>query len=188
MKRAFITPCFSDWTKEVFIPGPMRIINENRTDYPIRRIIHADEVEGEDWYRKDDPNFEKGTYSRCHRALRKTLRIGDVLFFRTLWRDTPYLIGYFEITQKTGDEENPLCVTDVTHSKCVDFLIPIGLGMVLMANEKARLGSRHFNKLVNEYMGRSYLELPPGVATCFKHYIDLVAYCRKENQKLYPLK
>jgi|GEM_PF-6640090 len=188
MGRSFITPCFSDWTKKVFVPVPMRIINGKRTDYPIRRIIRVDEVDGVNWYRKADPDFEKGTYSRCHKVLRKTLRIGDVLFFRTLWQDSPYLIGYFEITNKMGDGENPLCVTDVTHSKCVDFLIPIGPGMVLMANSKAKLESRHFNKLVNEYMGRSYLELPPGVATCFKHYIDLVAYCRKENQIVYPLR
>ncbi|MFA5870561.1 MAG: hypothetical protein WC842_01565 [Candidatus Paceibacterota bacterium] len=188
MGRSFITPCFSDWTKEVFIPGPMKIINGKRTDYPIRRAIESGEEEGIDWYRKTDPNFKKGTYSRCHKALRLALRPGDTLFFRTLWRGTPYLIGYFGIIGKIGDLENPVCVTDVTRSKCVDFLIPIGPGMVLMANEKTKLGSRHFNKLVNEYMGRSYLELLPGVATCFKHYIDLVDYCRKENQKLYPLK
>lgn len=187
MGRSFITPCFSDWTKEVFVPGPMRIIEGRRTEYPIRRIIRPDEGEGVDWYRKADPDFERGTYSRCHKALRKTLHIGDVLFFRTLWRDVPHLIGYFEITNKTGDSDDPLCVTDVTHAKCVDFLVPIGLGMVLMVNSKAKLGSRHFNKLVNEFMGRSYLELPPGVATLLKNYIDMVAYCRKENQKLYPL-
>jgi hypothetical protein len=165
----------------------MRIINGKRTDYPIRRQIDSEEIEGVDWYRKQDPDFIKGTYSRCHRALRKTLRVGDLLFFRTLWRNNPYLIGYFKITEKKGDLENPVCVTDVTQSKCVDFLIPISPGMVLMANEKVELGKRHFNKLVNEFMGRSYLELLPGVAECFKQYINLVDYCRKENQKLHPL-
>ena len=176
MGRFFITPCFADETQESFVPGPMRIVNGKQTDFPIRRQIRIqkDQIEGIDWYRKPDPDFKKGTYTRCHKALRKTLHIGDVLFFRTLWRDAPYLIGYFEITDKTEDSENPLCVTDVTHSKCVDFLIPITKGMVLVANKKARFGKRHFNMVVNENLGRSYMELSSGIGNFYKHYIDLI--------------
>jgi len=174
MGRSFITSCFADETQEVFIPSPMRIINGKRTDYPIRRPIKKDEIEGVDWYRKSDPDFKKGTYTRCHKALRKTLQPGDILFFRALWRGTPYLIGYFEITKKIGDLENPVCVTDVTHSKSVDFLIPITKGMVLIANKKAKFGKRHFNMVVNENLGRSYMELSSGIGSFYKHYIDLI--------------
>lgn len=175
MERYFITPCFADhYSGEKFVPGPMSIIDGKRTDYPIRRKLTPNDIEGVNWYRKPDPDFKKGTYSRCHRALRKTLQPRDTLFFRTLWHGAPYLIGYFEIIEKRGDVNNPICVTDVTHMKCVDFLIPITQGMVKIANPKARFKKRHFNMVVNENLGRSYMELSPKIGAFYKHYIDLI--------------
>lgn len=173
--RYFITPCFADHhSGEKFVPSPMSIIHGKKTDYPIRRKIGSSDIEGLTWYRKPDPDFKKGTYTRCHRALRKALRPGDILFFRTLWHGSPYLVGYFEIVEKHGDINDPVCVTSVTRSKCVDFLIPITKGMVTIANPKAKFGNRHFNMVVNENLGRSYMELLSGIGAFYKHYIDLV--------------
>jgi len=160
--RGFITVCFSDWTKETFDNGIMRIIRGKRSDVPIRRPIRSDEVEGIDYYRKPDPDFLNFTYSRCHKKLRQQLQENDVLFFRTLWRGRQYLIGYFTIKEKRGDPQNPICIAEPSKSLLINFNLEITPELVKKLNPRARFNkSRHLNMWINEWLGRNYLKLPP---------------------------
>ncbi len=159
MMRGFITVCYSDWTKERFNRGVMRIIDGEGANYPIRRILRPDEEEGRDYYVKTDPDFSELVYSCCHRKLRQQLRPGDILFFRTLWRKKQYFIGYFLIKEKMGDPEDPICIADENGSFLVpDFKIEITPKIVKRLNPRFNFdNSRHPNSQINENLGRNYL-------------------------------
>ncbi|MEW6617432.1 MAG: hypothetical protein AB1333_03390 [Patescibacteria group bacterium] len=153
-----ITPCFSDQNKSTFERGIMRIsANGKRTNDPFLGSL-AKKKEGVNYYIKKDPDFKNGTYSVCHQGLRRVIRPGDYLFFRTLWRGRQYLIGYFFIKEKSGsDPKNPVLVADLKKSKLVHFSIPITSKIVKKINPKfseEKFKTRHPNQVINEFLGR----------------------------------
>ena len=165
--RGYITVCFSDWINDNFDNGVMHITNGIRTDRPIRRKLAINEIEGVHYYRKPDPDFKNFTYSRCHKSLRQQLQRGDVLFFRTLWQEKQYIIGYFLIKGIMGDPKNPICLADPNQSLLIDYKFEVTLDLVRFLNPLAYLNqSRHFNKCTNEWLGRNYLSLDLETATC----------------------
>lgn len=141
----------------------MAIRNGKRVDSQIRRALRPDEQEGVRWWRKPDPDFDRFTYSRCHRALRRALQVGDTLFFRTLWRRRPYIIGYGVIRTKSGPADDPVCHLDPSLSHCIDFRLPVTEALVRRLNPRAQ-GPRRcdFNHWVNARLGRNYLCLQRG--------------------------
>lgn len=159
--RGFLTVCFSDWTKEYFSRGIMRISNGRRTNYPIYRSLRPDEKERRDYYIKHDPDFSDFTYSCCHRQLREQIQPGDILFFRTLWRRKHYFIGYFLIKEKVDDPDDPICIADKNGSFLVSgYQIEITPKIVKKLNPRARFRkSRHINSQINEWLGRNYMRL-----------------------------
>lgn len=159
--KGFITVCFSDWTKEKFNRGVMRIVNGDRTDYPVRRDLKPWEKENIDYYVKPDPDFSKLAYRSCHRKLRQKIQPGDILFFRTLWRGSQYFIGYFLIKEKTGDSNNPICIGDRPSSfLSPEFKIKITEEMVRKLNPKAVFKKMQpVNPQINHWLGRNYLKL-----------------------------
>jgi len=156
----FLTYCFSDWEREEFKRGVMRIRHNIKTDEPIRRPLRENEIEGRDYYVKADPNFGRGTYGVCHRGLRKILQPEDVLFFRTLWRQQQYLIGYFVVNGTMGSFENPTVLADTARSRLVNFKLPITLELAKQINQetKYRRGI-HPNRTLNGRLGRNYKRL-----------------------------
>ncbi len=159
--NGYITPCFSDWNATTFQRGVMQVKNGTRTDRAIRRPLQEkEEIEGVDYYVKPDPDFDNYTYSRCHRSLRKSIDIGDLLFFRTLWRNKHYLIGYFLIEDKEGDPENPICIASAEDSPLIDFSLTMSPDLVRKINPRAKFTStRPLNRQMNEFLGRNYLRL-----------------------------
>ncbi len=159
---AYITSCFSSWQSDTFKRGICAIVRGKRTDRAIRRWLKSREKEGKHWYRKADPDFDDFTYSRCHRTLRRILCSGDVLFFRTLWRGDPYLIGFFRITGKTGPSENPVCHADPEMSALIYFrkCMRITPSLVGVLNPKAGPRcKRPYNQWANEQLGRNWMQL-----------------------------
>jgi hypothetical protein len=155
--KGFVTYCFSDWTKETFQRGVLRIRNGKKTDEPIRRLLRIDEIPEQDYYIKKDPNFDDGTYSRCHCGLRKAIQPRDVLFFRTLWRGNQYLIGYFSVLRKSGEEESPIVHADMKQSRLIDFALLITFEIAQLINPE--IGYRpgvHKNVTLNGRLGRNY--------------------------------
>jgi hypothetical protein len=73
--------------------------------------------------RKTDPNFSNGTYSVCQLKLRKVIEPEDVLFFRTAWKDKPYIIGYFIIGNKKLGEYGPVLIAK--ERICINYNLPI---------------------------------------------------------------
>lgn len=160
---AYITTCFADWQAESFRRGIMAIRAGRRTDAQIRRPLRTDEIEGTHWYQKADPDFKRFTYSRCHRGLRRTLQVGDTLFFRTLWRGRPYIIGYAVIREKSGPADNPVCHLDHALSHLIDFRLPVTANLVRRLNPRAKARPTcDFNHWVNARLGRNYLCLQRG--------------------------
>lgn len=172
--EGFLTVCFSDWTKDYFSRGVMRIINGRRTDQPIRRNLKINEKEGVDYYIKTDPDFENFSYSRCHKKLRQQIKCGDLLFFRTLWRGKHYFIGYFLIKEKRGNPENPICLADKNQSLLLpNFIVPITPAVVKKLNPKAVfLKSRNLNLQINEWLGRNYLKLDQKKTAYLKNFLE----------------
>jgi len=72
---------------------------------------------------KTDPNFKEGTYTECHNDIRKRIQPGDFLFLRTNWKDTPYIIGYYEISEKRDGEFGKILVAK--NRICIDFNLQI---------------------------------------------------------------
>lgn len=72
---------------------------------------------------KIDPNFKEGKYSVCHRDIRERIQVGDFLFLRTNWRNCPYLVGYYEISEKYKGKFGPVLLAK--NRICVDFNLPI---------------------------------------------------------------
>lgn len=179
--QGFLTVCYCDWTKEYFSPGIMRIINGKRTDQPIRHNL-TNKKAGRDYYIKPDPNFSTFTYSRCHRQLRQQIRPGDVLFFRTLWRGKPYLIGYFLIKEKSGSPDNPVCLADRNGSFITDgFKVEITPKIVKKLNPKAVFTkSQHLNSQINQWLGRNYLRLD---AQKTLYLMNLIQQATKRGKK-----
>lgn len=156
----FITTCFCDWNSETFRRGVMKIRNGKRTDCAIRRQLRPDEVQGRDYYIKVDPDFDNGTYSRCHLKLRQTLQPEDVLFFRALWRERPYVVGYFTIDHKEESECGPVCAADLSESKLVNFSLEVTPILLETLNPKFRHNkNRNWNFQANEFLGRNYMRL-----------------------------
>lgn len=158
-----ITPCFSNQHEDVFERGAARIGTDGkRTNDPFLGPL-IKKNEGVSYYIKKDPDFKKGTYSIYHQRLRKTIRPGDYLFFRTLWRGRHYLIGYFFIKEKNGsDPKNPVLVADLKKSKLVHFSIPITPEIVKKINPKfseEKFKTRHPNQVINEFLGRYSMRL-----------------------------
>jgi hypothetical protein len=173
----YLTVCFSDWTKDSFRNGVMRIVDGRRTDDPIRRSINPAEVEGIDYYIKPDPDFRGCAYRRCHRQLRQQLEVGDILFFRTLWRNCQHLIGYFTISAKVGDTEDPVCLADPSRSLLLPgYIVPITEELVCRLNSCAVPNStRHINAWINENLGRNYLRLSAERTAFLKALLDSAA-------------
>jgi hypothetical protein len=174
---AYITTCFADWQSDTFRRGIMAVRNDKRTNTQIRRALRSDEVEGVHWYRKTDPDFEQFTYRKCHRGLRQVLEVGDTLFFRTLWRGKPYIIGYMVIAGKSGPANDPVCHADRSISHLIDFRLPVTMGLVRRLNPRARALRRcDFNHWVNARLGRNYLCLQRGriCGSRERYLIDLV--------------
>ncbi len=68
---------------------------------------------------KTDPNFQEGTYSECHNDIRERIQLGDYLFLRTNWRQEPYIIGYYEISEKHEGEFGKILIAK--NRVCIDF-------------------------------------------------------------------
>ncbi|MDA2922529.1 hypothetical protein MYX07_04675 [Patescibacteria group bacterium AH-259-L07] len=171
--KGYLTVCFSNWKEEIFTNGIMRIKNGKRTDDPIRRPLKPGEMEGIHYYIKPDPDFFNFTYSRCHRRLRQQLQKDDILFFRTLWREKQYIIGYFTIKEKVGAPEDPICVADPKQSLLIHYELEVTPGLVYRLNPHAQSNrSRHINMWINERLGRDYLMLGPGATTYLKYLIE----------------
>jgi hypothetical protein len=157
---AYITTCFADWQSDTFRRGVMRIRNGKRTDEPIRRPLRPNEVEGVHYYVKADPDFDRLTYSRCHRSLRRKLQVGDRLFFRTLWRGKPYIIGYGMVSAKSGPADDPICHLNPLYTHLIDFRLPVTAKLVMLVNPEARRNRKfHFNAWVNVRLGRNYYRI-----------------------------
>ncbi len=155
----FLTVCFSDWNADEFQRGVMRIKDGVRTNCPIHRPLYPDEVEGIHYYIKPDPDFERGLYRACHLKLRQVLEAGDVLFFRTLWRGKPYLIGYLTILGKSG-KMDPICLADFARSRLIHFSLKITPSLIRKVNPRATLvPGWHFNDQVTQAFGRNYFRL-----------------------------
>lgn len=155
--HGFITYCFSDWQSGLFQRGVMQIKNGTRNDTPIRRPLKKDELENRDYYIKADPNFALGIYGVCHRKLRKVIQLGDVLFFRTLWRGQQYIIGYFLVERKDGTENNPILIADLKNSQLIHFTLPITLDLAQQINPDASFcRGVHHNVSINGRLGRNY--------------------------------
>lgn len=135
----------------------MRIRHYSKTDEPIRRSLHKNELEGRDYYVKADPDFDRGTYSVCHQGLRKILKPKDIIFFRTLWRGQQYLIGYFVVKGKTGSVTDPTVFADTERSCLINFALPVTLELAQQINPetKYRYGV-HPNATLNGRLGRNY--------------------------------
>ncbi len=154
---SYLTVCFSDWNYDTFQRGVMKIRNGKRTNDPIRRPLKITEVEGQDYYIKPDPDFAVGVYGRCHRQLRLSIKPGDLLFLRTLWRGKPYLLGYFKIKEKIGTTD-PICRADLANSRLINFQHEITPELVRMVKPDWK-DSRHFNQQVVSALGRNYIKL-----------------------------
>jgi len=162
MPRGYITYCFSDWTKDVFSNGVMRIQNGVRTDRPVRHEIPTHWKLGVDYYVKVDPNFTDWTYSRCHKRLRRRMEPGDILFLRTLWREKQYFIGYFVIVRKSGDPNDPVLIADPSRSLFVqEFTDPISTQIVLKLNPGAtrKHAAMYHPNIFAQFLGRESLGL-----------------------------
>jgi len=164
----------------------MRIINENRTDYPIRRDLKPGEKENIDYYVKPDPDFSNFTYRSCHKKLRQQIEPGDILFFRTLWRGKQYLIGYFLIKQKADDSDNPICIGDSLCSfLSPEFKIEITPELVRKINPKAVFKkSQHVNSQINHWLGRNYLKLDTKKTVYLMNLIQKYTNQSKDYYKL----
>ena len=170
--QGYVTYCFSDWMSASFQRGIMRIRDGERVDLPIRRPLRSDEREGREYYVKPDPDFERGTYSVCHRRLRIALDAGDLLFFRSLWRGKQYLIGYFSVAEKRGPDDDPVIIADLARSRLVHFQLPITLRVARIINPETRFRRGVAdNAVLNGRLGRNYKRLPPKAAD------RLVALC-----------
>lgn len=153
----FITYCFSDWQSERFERGRAHIVNGVRTDNPIRRPLRKNELEGIDYYVKADPDFTTGTYGVCHRKLRQIIQPGDILFFRTLWRKEQYLIGFFSIEGKCGEDENPILCANLQSSRLIHFSLPITFDLAKQINPKTKFRDGvHPNCSINGRLGRNF--------------------------------
>jgi hypothetical protein len=170
----YITVCYSNQNQDGFRRGVMRIRNGIRTEKIINSPLSDNYIEGVDYYIKADPNFDKWTYSICHRALRKALLPKDILFFRTLWRDKQYFVGYFVISFKTGDKDNPICHAVPSESFLINgYKFAIKPEIVELLNENANY-SKTFNKkrFVSNYLSRYYLRLDEERTAFLKSEID----------------
>lgn len=170
---SYITPCFSDWQQETFRRGIMAIVNGKRSDREIRRLLRADDREGIRWYRKADPDFDHYTYSRCHRTLRRALLPDDIVFFRTLWRGHPYIIGYFTVRGFAGPPDDPIVMASPNRSRLIHYRLPVTPRIVRRLNPRARSpGTRPLNQWTNEQLGRNWMRLDRQVAVYLKTRID----------------
>lgn len=158
--KGFITYCFGDWQSGEFQRGVMRMRQSRKTDEPIRRSLKKEEREGRDYYVKADPDFSALTYSVCHRKLRQLVEVGDVLFFRTLWRGQQYLVGYFLVREKRGISDNPILVADPERSVLVHFKVPVTLELARKINPAMHLRTgAHRNSSINGRLGRNFKRL-----------------------------
>lgn len=138
----------------------MRMRSGRRTDTPIRRSLKKEEQEGIDYYIKADPDFAQGTYSVCHRKMRQVMQVGDVLFFRTLWRGQQYLVGYFLVREKRGMSDDPILVADSKKSVLVHFKVPVTIKLAQKINPAMRLRAGvHRNSSINGRLGRNFKRL-----------------------------
>lgn len=161
--RGFITYCFSDWEADTFKRAPMAIRDGTRTDTPLHGSLEG-LVKDEDYYFKPDPDFEQGTYSRCHRTLREQIQPGDFIFFRTNYKDRQFLIGYFRIKDKIDGKKGPILVADPDESRCIDFEFELSeenWDVIEKLNPRAINGydsGRTINRNMM-FLGRNYLIL-----------------------------
>lgn len=159
---SYITYCFSDWTKTKFANGIMRIRDGKRTDVPIRHPLPLHWSEGTDYYVKSDPDFKKLIYSHCHKRLRLRAKPGDTIFFRTLWRDKQYFIGYFTIKTRTGDPLNPILIANPEASLLIKtFTAAISPAMIRILNPRAtaRRERMYPPNIFAMFLGREFLAL-----------------------------
>jgi len=152
----------------------MRIRDGKRTDEILKREVRDDEKENRDYYIKSDPDFDKWTYSVCHKSLRKVLLPNDLLFFRTLWRGQQYFVGYFEISLKTGDEINPICHADFGKSLLIDgYRFVIKPEIVVILNENANFSETSNKKrFISHHLARNYLRIDEEKTAFLKSEID----------------
>ncbi len=151
----------------------MKILKRKKTSEPIRRPLRISEHEGKDFYVKPDPDFTIGTYSVCHRQLRKIISPGDILFFRTLWRGRQYFIGFFVIKGKRGPSENPTLFADLEKSMLIHFRLPISLDLARLINPETDLrGGVHANSTLNGRLGRNYKRIDTEVTRVLIELIE----------------
>ena len=172
--NGYITVCYSDQNQEIFGRGTMRIRNGVRTEEIIQRALRKDDIEGENYYVKADPNFDQLTYSVCHKALRKALSPGDFLFFRTLWREKQYFLGYFVISYKSGSGDNPICHADPVRSFLIEgYRFVIKPDLVEILNESANYSkTKNKKRFISYYLSRSFLHLNDKKTEYLKSEID----------------
>jgi len=158
-RKGMVTYAYSDWNVNHFANGIMKIRGGKHTDVPIHRSLKENENEGIDYYVKPDPNFKDATYDVCHPEIRERINVGEFLFFRTLWRESPYFFGYFHIGEKIDGEKGPILKADMWGR--FPYTMPISEETVLNLNPKAKDShARSFNEWVNYNLGyRRYLEL-----------------------------
>jgi len=172
--NGYITVCYSDQNQEIFKRGVMRIRNGVKTEEIIQRPLRKDDIEGENYYIKTDPNFDQWTYSICHKSLRKVLSPKDILFFRTLWRGNQYFIGYFTISHKSGDGNNPVCYADLSNSFLINgYKFVITPKLVEILNDNADYSKTSNKKrFVSGYLSRCYLHLSADKTEFLKKELD----------------
>lgn len=112
---------------------------------------------------KVDPDFQKGTYSICHHDIRERIQIGDFLFLRTNWRDTPYIIGYYEISKKCDGRFGPVLVAK--NRICINFNLEINPELLefLRPGKSSKPKNISWAQYVNYALGhRKYIVLEEG--------------------------
>ena len=122
-----ITFCFADQDSETF---KRAIVKETKCGLE----------------RKADPDFEEGTYSVCHQKLREKMEAGGTLFFRTTWRDEPYIIGYFDIAERKEGEYGPVLIAK--KRVCINYRLPVSF-LIL---DKLAPNSLYFKHLLYKTM------------------------------------
>ncbi|MGB9708150.1 MAG: hypothetical protein ACPLXC_02375 [Candidatus Pacearchaeota archaeon] len=111
---------------------------------------------------KVDPNFKEGSYKVCHREIRNRIQVGDFLFLRTNWRNEPYIIGYYEISEKRDSETGKILIAK--NRLCIDFNLEIDRELLNILRPELNIDLKSetvsWVKYVNNSLGcRGYLFL-----------------------------
>jgi hypothetical protein len=175
--NGFLTVCYSDQGTESFERGVFYIKNGRKTKSQVKRALSPNEVQGAHFWRKPDPDFSRLTYSICHRRLRQKLEVGDILFFRTLWRGRHYLLGYFLVKDKVDSglkDRGPIIFGDDERSLLIHYVLKITPALVMKLNPRSLPPKRgeNLNMWMNRRLGRDHLRLSPENTEFLKGAMD----------------